>query len=188
MRYHGTIIGRAVLIFALAISIALAGCAKEAEKPAETAGVQTSAAAEPSESQEIPNPMEEVENELSFEKIGVHMVLPKEAEEPSCFIINNEVADVKFTWKDAVYSYRASDTAEDFAGIFERFSDDIIVVSCGSAEQETELQIKTTESGGRMAVWEWGSTKYTLYTASPVTDEDMTALSTKLAELSENEK
>lgn len=188
MKHHGTIIGRAVLISVLAISAALTGCAKEKEKPIETETVQTSSAAEPTGSQEIPNPMEEVENELAFEKIGVHMVLPKEAEEPSCLIINNEVADVQFTCGDAVYSYRASDTAQDFAGIFERFSDDIIGVSCGSGEQETELQIKTTESGGRMAVWEWGSTKYTLYTASPMTDEDMIALSTKLAELSENEK
>lgn len=189
MRKNGKSWGYAALIFAASVSILLAGCAKEPEKPTETAPVETSAPQTGgTESQSAPNPMEEVDSALAFEKIGVHMVLPKEAVQPSYFIINGEVADVKFSVDDVAYTYRASDTAEDFAGIFERFTEDVITETCGSGEQETEVLIKTTESGGRLAAWDWGSTKYTLYTASQVADEDICALAVNLAELSENEK
>ena len=47
---------------------------------------------------------------------------------------------------------------------------------------------KTTDSGGRLASWEWGSTKYTLYTAAQVDDETITDLTMNLVELSQYEK
>lgn len=189
MRKNRTIWRNAVLIFTVSVSILLAGCAKEPDKPVETAPVETSASQTGgAESQSAPNPMEEVDSALAFEKIGVHMVLPEEAAEPSYFIINGEVADVKFSVGEVAYTYRASDTAEDFAGIFERFTDNVITETCKSGENGTEVLIKTTESGGRLAAWDWGSTKYTLYTASQVTDDDIRALAVNLAELGENEK
>lgn len=44
------------------------------------------------------------------------MVLPEGAEDTSFFIINQEVADARFSLDGVPYTYRASDTAEDFAG------------------------------------------------------------------------
>ena len=89
--------------------------------------------------------------------------------------------------RDSSYCYRASNTAEDFAGIFERFKDDILVVSWKSGDAAGEAQVKTTESGGRLASWSWGSTGYTLYTASDISDEDCTNIVTNLMELSYHE-
>ena len=180
---------RAVLLTAVLASCMIGGCAGKEPAPTEATPAETSARAEESTGNAgIPNPMEEVDNVLAFEKIGVHMVLPKEAVEPSYFIINGEVADIHFTFNDIGYTYRASDTAEDFAGIFERFKDGVINETADSGGQVAEIQIKTTESGGRLAAWEWGSTKYTLYTASQVEDGEISSLAVTLAELGENEK
>ena len=55
-------------------------------------------------------------------------------------------------------------------------------------ETSLEVLIKTTDSGGRLASWEWGSTKYTLYTAAQVDDETITDLTMNLVELSQYEK
>lgn len=179
----------AVLASVIALSIMSAGCAKKQEQPVETTVAETSAPAQSEpENTALSNPMAEVDSVLAFEKIGVHMVLPEDVAEPAYFIINGEVADVRFSLNDVAYTYRASDTAEDFAGIFERFTEDVMTETCGSGEQQTQIEIKTTESGGRLAAWEWGSTKYSLYTSSPVSDADIRDLAFSLAELSENVK
>mgnify|MGYP000650616173 CR=1 FL=1 len=75
-----------------------------------------------------------------------------------------------------------------FAGIFERFKDEAIAQNYDYGETSLEVLIKTTDSGGRLASWEWGSTKYTLYTAAQVDDETITDLTMNLVELSQYEK
>ena len=187
MDHYGKILRNLLLVFAVTAASVLGGCAKEPAPPAQTTAAQTTAATQ-TESQGMPTPMKEADSVLDFEAIGVHMVLPKEAESPSYYIINGEVADVQFTFDGTEYTYRASDTAQDFAGIFERFKEGVLTETAGSNGQETEVQVKTTESGGRLASWEWGSTKYTLYTASQVEDGEISSLAVTLAELGENEK
>lgn len=154
----------------------------------DAAGKDAAGNGEAAPNEEAANPMKEVDNVLAFEGIGVHMMLPKEAGDPSYYIINNEVADIHFTCGGVEYTYRASSTAADFAGIFERFKDGAVTETCGSGEQKTELLIRTTESGGRLASWSWGDTNYTLYTAGSASDEEVRGLAVTLAELSENEK
>ena len=61
--------------------------------------------------------MEEVGNEQDFEAMGVHMVAPADGENKQFFIINGEVAEISFSENGVSYCYRASNTAEDFAGI-----------------------------------------------------------------------
>ena len=117
--------------------------------------------------------MEEVENEQSFESMGIHMVAPADGENTKFYTISGEVAEITFDENGVSYCYRASNTAEDFAGIFERFTD--------------QAQVKTTESGGRLASWSWGSTRYTVYTASAISDEECTQVVTNLMELSYHE-
>lgn len=136
----------------------------------------------------LPNPMQEVSDSLDFEKLGIHMIAPAEAENVQYFIINGEVADIHFTLDGVDYTWRASNTAEDFAGIFERFkTDEGLLTTFELNGATTEISIKTTESGGRLAMWEWGDTKYTLYTASQLDDGAIEALALKLAELSLSE-
>ena len=187
--------GRKGILLAIALTALLAaGCGSKKE-PVKTSEAETSAPAETgtraesgTATQELPNPMAEVKDVLAFEAIGVHMVLPEGAEDTSFFIINQEVADAQFTLDGVAYTYRASDTAEDFAGIFERFKDEAIAQNYDYGETSLEVLIKTTDSGGRLASWEWGSTKYTLYTAAQVDDESITDLTMNLVELSQYEK
>ena len=188
-------LGRKGILLAVALTALLAaGCGGKKE-PVKTSEAETSAPAETgtraesgTATQELPNPMAEVKDVLAFEAIGVHMVLPEGAEDTSFFIINQEVADAQFTLDGVAYTYRASDTAEDFAGIFERFKDEAISRNYDYGETSLEVLIKTTDSGGRLASWEWGSTKYTLYTAAQVDDETITDLTMNLVELSQYEK
>ena len=187
--------GRKGILLAIALTALLAaGCGSKKE-PVKTSEAETSAPAETgtraesgTATQELPNPMAEVKDVLAFEAIGVHMVLPEGAEDTSFFIINQEVADAQFTLDGVAYTYRASDTAEDFAGIFERFKDEAIAQNYDYGETSLEVLIKTTDSGGRLASWEWGSTKYTLYTAAQVDDDTITDLTMNLVELSQYEK
>ena len=189
------LLGRKGILLAVALTALLAaGCGGKKE-PVKTSEAETSAPAETgtraesgTATQELPNPMAEVKDVLAFEAIGVHMVLPEGAEDTSFFIINQEVADAQFTLDGVAYTYRASDTAEDFAGIFERFKDEAIAQNYDYGETSLEVLIKTTDSGGRLASWEWGSTKYTLYTAAQVDDESITDLTMNLVELSQYEK
>lgn len=188
-------LGRKGILLAVALTALLAaGCGGKKE-PVKTSEAETSAPAETgtraesgTATQELPNPMAEVKDVLAFEAIGVHMVLPEGAEDTSFFIINQEVADAQFTLDGVAYTYRASDTAEDFAGIFERFKDEAISRNYDYGETSLEVLIKTTDSGGRLASWEWGSTKYTLYTAAQVDDDTITDLTMHLVELSQYEK
>ena len=183
--------GRRCLGAAVMLSVLLAaGCKGGQEQPAPSTASETAPAvtAETTAGDTIANPMEEVKDVLAFEAIGVHMVLPTEAVDAKYFIINKEVADAEFTVDGVSYTFRASDTAEDFAGIFERFRDGAITETYDYGGQTMEIQIKTTDSGGRLSSWDWGSTKYTLYTASQVEDDIIRDLTMKLVELSQNEK
>ena len=97
--------------------------------------------------------------------------------------------EVHVTLDGVDYTWRASNTAEDFAGIFERFKEGEEIDTSYDADGESaKITIKTTESGGRLAAWAWGDTNYTLYTAAVVEDEAIEALTLHLAELSLNEK
>ena len=188
-------LGRKGILLAVALTALLAaGCGGKKE-PVKTSEAETSAPVETgtraesgTATQELPNPMAEVKDVLAFEAIGVHMVLPEGAEDTSFFIINQEVADARFSLDGVAYTYRASDTAEDFAGIFERFKDEAISRNYDYGETSLEVLIKTTDSGGRLASWEWGSTKCTLYTAAQVDDDTITDLTMHLVELSQYEK
>ena len=115
------------------------------------------------------------------------MVVPADGENKHFSIISGEVAEITFDENGVSYCYRASNTAEDFAGIFERFTDETLAVNWESGDTAGEAQVKTTESGGRLASWSWGSTGYTLYTASDISDEDCTNIVTNLMELSYHE-
>lgn len=176
--------------FAAAMTLAvssLGGCA--GAKPEATTAAQTTAAQSEPQSAAIPNPMKEVADTLAFEELGIHMIVPSEAKDVKYFIIGGEVADVHFTLDGVEYTWRASNTAEDFAGIFERFKEGEEITTSFDADGESaEITIKTTESGGRLAAWAWGDTNYTLYTAAAVEDEAIEALTLHLAELSLNEK
>lgn len=126
----------AVSLTAGLILTQLFGCSSSKVK--ETSALETTVVQTEAETASIPNPMEEVENEQDFEAMGVHMVAPAEGDNKQFFIINGEVAEISFNENGVSYCYRASNTAEDFAGIFEHFKDDILVVNWKSGDTAGE--------------------------------------------------
>ena len=92
----------------------LTGCASSG--PEETTAAESTQAPSEAETASIPNPMEEVENEQSFESMGIHMVAPADGENTKFYTISGEVAEITFDENGVSYCYRASNTAEDFAG------------------------------------------------------------------------
>ena len=139
----------------------LTGCASSG--PEETTAAESTQAPSEAETASIPNPMEEVENEQSFESMGIHMVAPADGEHTKSYPISGEVAEITFD---------------------ERFTDLELAVNWESGKIAGQAQVKTTESGGRLASWSWGSTRYTVYTASAISDEECTQVVTNLMELS----
>ena len=61
----------------------LTGCASSG--PEETTAAESTQAPSEAETASIPNPMEEVENEQSFESMGIHMVAPADGENTKAF-------------------------------------------------------------------------------------------------------
>lgn len=110
----------------------LTGCASSG--PEETTAAESTQAPSEAETASIPNPMEEVENEQSFESMGIHMVAPADGENTKFYTISGEVAEITFDENGVSYCYRASNTAEDFAGIFERFTDQELAVNWESGK------------------------------------------------------
>ena len=174
----------AAVLLTAAAAVGCAGQTKETT-PAQT---ESTAALQTSEAAGIPNPMEEAKDANAFEKLGIHMVVPEEATDVQYYTINGEVADIRFTMDEVNYTWRASNTAEDFAGIFERFKDNPSTLEYDYGTGKLEALVKTTESGGRLAEWTWGDTVYTLYTSQAVEDDVVNAVVLKLVELSQYEK
>ena len=72
----------------------LTGCASSG--PEETTAAESTQAPSEAETASIPNPMEEVENEQSFESMGIHMVAPADGENTKFYTISGEVAEITF--------------------------------------------------------------------------------------------
>lgn len=176
----------------------LGGCGQKAEETTGAARTEASAAAEAEsrkaeenqetadiQQAEIPNPLVEVTGTEAFEELGIHMEAPEGAENLQYYILSETVADMRFTLNQIDYTYRASIKAEDFAGIFERFTDHVLELAAEGRSGAAQIQIKTTQSSGRLASWAWGDVKYTLYTAHEMSDEEISQVVLDTALLSE---
>ncbi len=128
--------------------------------------------------EEMPNPYEDLDGPEGLKEAGLSMEAPEGAEDGKYYLISGEIGEITFTLEEAPYSYRGAVHAEDFAGIFEEFEEEVSALSdCGADE---DLLVKTTVSGGRLASWSKNGAKYTLYTPKPVEDEDIFTLCIEL--------
>lgn len=176
-----------------ALAMCMVSCGSKKEEQGASVPAQTTAAAqevkegqetegtEPASAdggEEIPNPYVEQEKAEDLGAVEVTMDAPEEASDVSYYIIDDEIAEIDFTLDENKYTYRGAAHAEDFAGIFEEFEEDVAALSdCGADE---DLIVKTTVSGGRLASWSKNGAKYTLYTPASVADEDMFTLCIEL--------
>ena len=70
------------------------GSTMQTEEETSASGTETSSAVQ------RPNPMTAVTDETAFQSLGVYMALPEEAEDPLCFILNGEVAEIQFSYHE----------------------------------------------------------------------------------------
>lgn len=155
--------------------------AQNAEGAGEPQDEGESVSAADAEEIALSNPMQEVSGPEALSEIGVSMGIPEGAQAGPCFIISQVVAEVNFTLEDQAYIYRGSATAEDFAGIFEEFEEEVTsIAATDEMAVEGELTIKTTKSGGKLAKWSKNGANYTLYTPAAVEEEDLVALCQEL--------
>mgnify|MGYP000255436846 CR=1 FL=1 len=122
----------------------------QTEEETSASGTETSSAVQ------RPNPMTAVTDETAFQSLGVYMALPEEAEDPLCFILNGEVAEISFhIMKFPIPTVLP--TRRGFCRDFERFTDQILTVEFKDLEggETVSAQIRTTQSGGRFSSWKW---------------------------------
>ena len=156
-----------------------AGEGNEDKAQESEAGEATSAAN--AEEIAVSNPMQEVSGPEALVEIGVSMEVPENVELGQCFIISQVVAEVNFTLDDASYTYRGSAAAEDFAGIFEEFEEEVVsIAATDEMAVDGELTIKTTKSGGKLAAWSKNGANYTLYTPVSAGEEELVSLCREL--------
>ena len=141
-----------------------AGEGNEDKAQESEAGEATSAAN--AEEIAVSNPMQEVSGPEALVEIGVS---------------SQVVAEVNFTLDDASYTYRGSAAAEDFAGIFEEFEEEVVsIAATDEMAVDGELTIKTTKSGGKLAAWSKNGANYTLYTPVSAGEEELVSLCREL--------
>ena len=68
---------------------------------------------------QIANPFLPVEHVEALEKaLGLRLRLPDGAEEPECFLVNGEMAEVNFRYQGSEYTLRAARSEEDISGLY----------------------------------------------------------------------
>lgn len=132
------------------------------------------------------NPMKKVDGPEAFEPLGVKLSPPEGAENAVYYIIGETLAHVSFTLDERKFILRAEagKADEDISGVYEPFLDEVLkILDCGP-DNSSEITIKTTTSGGRLATWGWNSAGYCLYTADEMSDEEISSLARQMNEKS----
>ncbi|MEA4911181.1 MAG: hypothetical protein VB092_01020 [Oscillospiraceae bacterium] len=160
----------ALLCAAVAMSI-FAGCKKQEEAvdlPVEKP--------ETEQQTEVPNPMTEVKSSGDFEALGVYLSVPQGAENVKYYIISNELAEILFDYAGASFTYRAALSEEDISGVYEEFEADPGIYEAGEGDTKVALLVQTAKTGGKLVTWQLESATFSLYTTTPLTDDEIVAI------------
>lgn len=160
------------ILTAAALTLAFAACADKpaAPEPAETAA-------------QLPNPVADVADASAFAPLGVAIDAPQGAEDVSCSIIADKIAQILFAYGGRGYTYRAATADEDISGVYETFDDDALSTVVDADGYSVEVTTRTIGGGanGALAAWTCGAAQYTLYTGDAVNGNDVAALAALLA-------
>lgn len=154
-----------------------------------TACQSAPAAPAPTDAQDsagLPNPLVTVSDPAAFEPLGVRIDAPTGAQNVVYVVIADEIAQVQFTLDGRDYTYRASLSKEDIAGVYETFDNEAHGVEADGTDWHASVTIRTIDGGkgGALASFAYDSAQYTLFTSSSVTVEAMGDLAVQLAEAS----
>lgn len=152
---------RRIIFLAMTALFLLAGCISGTEQ-----------------SREISNPMREVEGKQEFEKVGVYIEVPAGAQDARYYIVNDEIAEIQFTFNGAKYSYRSSGETEDLTGLSEELEPDRTVEE--NRGEKLKAEISVGAQGAQLAQWEREGNYFSLYTEDEVESEVFDSLCKEL--------
>lgn len=132
-------------------------------------------------SREVSDPLKEVEGKEEFEKVGAYIEVPAGAENTKYYIIDDEIAEIRFDFNGASYIYRSSNQTEDVADLGVKFDkEQSRTVEAG--KNGTAAEVRVDENGGQLAQWQYGENYYSLYTDGQAEDTVFDSLCRELLE------
>ena len=109
---------------------------------------------------QIANPFVEVESAENFKALSITLDAPAGAAEVSYFVIDGEIAEVRFTLDGKSYLARASAQKGDFSGLYGQESDAEIV---DAATNAVLVSVDTDTAVYQKITWTDGKINYCLY-------------------------
>lgn len=106
------------------------------------------------------NPFEEVERADNFKALSIPLDAPDGAEEVSYFIIDGEIAEIRFTLDGKSYLARATAQTGDFSGLYGQESDTETV---DAATNAVLVSVDTDTAVYQKITWTDGIINYCLY-------------------------
>lgn len=123
---------------------------------------------------ELANPFQPVENAAAFkERLGIELNAPEGAENTEYTIIDGELADIWFEYRDHAYTLRASRQSGDFSGL------NGISAGTEQIDAKTDAALETIRSGDefyRKITWTDGAVTFILINTDGADAETMKQL------------
>ena len=109
---------------------------------------------------QIANPFAEVESAEDFKALSIPLDAPDGAEEVSYFIIDGEIAEIRFTLDGKSYLARATAQTGDFSGLYGQESD---AETVDAATNAVLVSVDTDTAVYQKITWTDGIINYCLY-------------------------
>lgn len=122
---------------------------------------------------QIPSPFVTVDSAKDFEKLGIELEAPSEAEDVAYSILDGKVADISFLLEGHFYNVRASKQSGDFSGLQGDRIDSIQI------DSETNATIETLRSGDEIFYkisWTNGEINFILINTDAADADKITAV------------
>jgi len=99
-------------------------------------------------------------------KLGISMTLPAGATETVYSLIDDDVAQITFSYNGIAYTYRGSKLCKDQAldGIYDNFTDGYFNIDLNGSD----FELYTAVNGNRLASWSIDEVNYSLYSGETV--------------------
>lgn len=117
------------------------------------------------------NPRKQVENREGLSALGVRIAEPDNSDDVTYYIVGENTAEIRFTWKDCEYQFRGAAGSVD-SGVEEEWKADSEKIEAEYDDEKIEITIQSAENGARLAAWKTGDSAYSLYTKGEVSDAD----------------
>ena len=132
---------------------------------------------------QLPNPIVDVNSSEDFASLGVSITAPEGAENVTYSIIAKVTAQINFTLDGRAYTYRAAKTTDDISGVYETFDEEQETFDLDATDFSVSVLVRTINGGanGALATWSLDGVTYSLYSADDSTIDTMSYTATLCA-------